>query len=157
MQVTLAFRQGTDIVDKALAWWTNCKYTHVEIIIGDKWISSGPTKGGVYINNLYTLNTKWIYVPVEVDGRVLNTVMRFIEEQEGKKYDWSGILLNQFFASARKDDQDKWFCSEIVAEILRRFKSREINLESVKYNPADLLTIYGNGECNETSRNEQSS
>ena len=146
MKVILAFREskGT-IADKAIAWWTSSKYTHIEIIVGDKWISSGPTHGGVYIQELRPLKDTWTYVEVDIDGRVQNTVHKFIQEQIGKKYDWAGILWNQIFITKREDNQDKWFCSEIVAEILIRFKAKELNKDkdSVQYSPGDLWLIYG--------------
>ncbi len=142
MHVTLAFKKKQDTLDDILAWWTNCDYTHVEVIIKDKWISSGATHGGVYINELRELTDKWKYINVDVDGRVLNTVMKFVHDQEGKDYDWAGIVLSQFFNMAREEDQSKWFCSEIVAEILKRFRAPEINLSSIEYSPADLWYIY---------------
>ena len=151
MNVTLAFKKKESILDSVLAWWTCCDYTHVEIIIGDKWISSGPTAGGVYINDLRRLTDKWIYVDVNVDGRVKNTVLKFIKEQEGKEYDWMGIFLSQVFNTTR-ENQDKWFCSEIVSEILKRFRVKEINLPSVQYSPCSLWGIYGDPETTETTK-----
>ena len=143
MKVTLALRESKgDIVDSAIAWWTSSKFTHIEIIVENKWISSGPTHGGVYMQELRPLKDTWTYIEVDVDGRVKNTVNRFIQAQEGKKYDWGGILWNQFFRTEREDNQDRWFCSEIVAEILIRFRAKGIIEDSVQYSPGDLWTIY---------------
>lgn len=142
MIVTLAFRENSgDLTDTALAWWTNCKYTHVEIIIKDKWISSNPSTG-VIINRLRPLKESWDYIDVDIDGRRIPTALLFAQEQEGKDYDWNGIFFSQFFNVTRGENQDKWFCSELVSAILVKLGSDEINLEPAQYNPSDLRRIF---------------
>ena len=53
-----------------------------------------------------------------VTGTYNNTrAVEFLEAQIGKGYDWYGIL--RFLPRWRKDN-DRWFCSELAFEALRR-------------------------------------
>lgn len=147
MTVTLAFLdKGNTKLQEAGAWlvrkWTKSDYYHCEIIIGESWISSSSTDG-VYINKLRPLNNKWKYVEIEVDEMYLDGVMEFLEEQEGKAYDWYGIIWAQIFKIERGHKQDEWFCSEIDSEILKRFCHSKITEPTATYSPGDLLRLFG--------------
>ena len=66
MHVTLAFYKGKgNLIDKIIRFWTKSKYSHVEIIINDVWVSSNP-KVGVTVNSLRPLTNKWDYIDVKV-------------------------------------------------------------------------------------------
>ena len=144
MEVTLAFNKNIEThTDRLISKWTQSPYVHVELIIGNKWISSSTSYGGVKIQELRPLRDSWDYVQVQVQGNYFNNVMNFIESQDGKKYDWAGIIWGQFFNITRAQNQNKWFCSELVAEILRRFGNPKILEYPASYSPGDLYRIYG--------------
>ncbi len=126
MTITVAFDKSTGktfswewFISNIIMWKTDSRYSHVEVIIKDKWIyAKGST--GVGINELRPLSDKWDYVDVEVDGRKLRGVMRFIEEQVGKPYDYLGALFGGGF-NYDLNAKEKWFCSEFTGEILKQF------------------------------------
>ena len=98
MKVILAFRQDSpDFIKNIGAWlvktWTRSDFYHVEIIINDNWITATPDDGFI-IKPLHKLSNKYTYVEVEVEDKVtqVTQVMKFIEQQSGAKYDWSGII-----------------------------------------------------------------
>jgi uncharacterized protein YycO len=142
MIITIALKKTctlgfTDkIISKSIQWWTKSPYFHVEMIIKEKWISTNPSVGTVYIRDLEQLKTNYDYYDVEVDGRKLKQVMTFINSQVGKKYDYWGILMSTVI-NANKEDKEKWFCSELISAILTMF-----NISSPKnanqMTPADI-------------------
>lgn len=143
MKVTLAFEKSNTTFAKIIQWWTKCKYAHVEIIIEDKWISSDSTYGGVGIHELRPLTDKWDYLEVDVDGRKLSKVMRFIEENKDKSYDWCGIICSVAFKITRAEHENKWFCSEMVTKILQEFGNKQVQgLIPANIVPKDLYYIF---------------
>lgn len=144
MEITLAFNKNIETyTDRLISKWTKSPYVHVEMIIGDKWISSSTLYGGVKVQKLRPLKDHWDYVVVNVQEIYTEDVWEFIIAQEGKDYDWAGIIWAQVFNIKRGQNQDKWFCSELVAEILRRFGNPKIKKCSASYNPGELFDIYG--------------
>ena len=146
MKVTLAFyKDSGNIYDKLIRLWTKSKYSHVEIIIGQTWYSSNIRLGGVTTQPLRPLNDSWDYVDVNVDGRRLTKVLRFIESQQGTKYDIIGAIIG---AGLNIDihEKNKWFCSELVAEIMLQFNEPTImtKLDEDTFNltPKNLYNIY---------------
>lgn len=59
----------------------------------------------------------------------------FLSCQLGKPYDWRALFALPF--RAEWDRSDKWFCSELVAESLRR-GGRDLNLPAHRVTPRDL-------------------
>jgi uncharacterized protein YycO len=145
MIVTLAFQKQSEdgfmgkLVEKIIEWKTGSKYFHVEMIIKDKWISSSPSAGAVYIHNLHPLEANYDYVDINIHGARVKKMMKFAEAQVGKKYDWYGILFSQTI-DVDKDNKNKWFCSEIVSEMLK-IGGYELKLPSNQYSPGDLFEI----------------
>lgn len=144
MTVTLALKKDPGCIFCSLIkWWTKSPYYHVEMIIGDKWISSNSDMGGVTIRDLQPKHENWDYVEVDIDGRKLSKVWTFIESQQDKSYDWKGIILAQIMKIDRADDQDKWFCSEIVTEILKVFGEEKVkHIDSASIDPGELYEMY---------------
>ena len=121
--ITLAFKYShkkAPWYGKIISWWTQSPYYHVEIILFEKyWISANPDDD-VYIRNLAPLKDSWDYVtlqPLKVSREQLERVVKYINHQNGKPYDFLGILLSQVFNWSIANDR-KWFCSEIAVKIL---------------------------------------
>ena len=144
MLITLAFKKHSkkfSILENLIKIWTNCKYFHVEIIIKDKWISSNSESGGVTIKTLKPLKNNYDYFTLSVDGRKLKKVMQFIENEKNSKYDWCGIFCTQFI-NLNKQNRNKWFCSEIVSEILKKFEVKEFkDIKPSEMSPADIFKM----------------
>jgi hypothetical protein len=64
--------------------------------------------------------------------------IEFIKSQIGKKYDWRGIFFSQLFNSDREDN-DKWFCSEIVRRSLCEARLLENDDMHHKHSPNSLF------------------
>lgn len=144
MEVTLAFYKGSNSLNSLIIKaWTRSKYSHVEMIIEDKWVSSSPDVGGVTIKDLHELNHKdWDYIDIEVDGRKLRKVLKFIEENKNAKYDWLGLFAGTVF-SQNIEDKDKFFCSEMMTIILQIFNETKVkNLIPNEITPEDLHKLY---------------
>jgi len=143
MIITLAFKKSATnpslfekIQIKSIQYWTKSPYYHVEMIIKDFWVSSNPDVGGVKIHPLKELSKNYDYIDINVDGRKLKSILKFINKQKGKKYDWVGIIFSQVI-KADIEEKDKWFCSEIVAKILKLF-GLLLELDCNQYSPGLL-------------------
>ncbi len=145
--VKLAFKKSDgSISNKLISWWTKSEFVHVEMIINNKWISSNSDTGGVTIANLRPLKDNWTYIDINIPNyyNTVNNTMNFIYNQKDRKYDWCGLLCSQIFKTTI-DTKNRWFCSEIVAEILKKLKEPGIILqdkESNSYSPGDLFKFY---------------
>jgi len=144
--ITLAFKKNSQgglvdkIIEKAIQWKTNSKYFHVEMIIGEKWISSSPEVGAVYIHKLKPITDKnFDYVNIIIPTEKVIDMMYFAESQVGKEYDWKGIFLSQTI-DMNIENKNKWFCSEIVSEMLK-IGGIDLELPSNQYSPGDLYRI----------------
>ncbi|WP_319533439.1 hypothetical protein [uncultured Cohaesibacter sp.] len=120
--ITLAFYRGRGrLFDRFVRLWTRSAYSHVELVervvgygeTATAW-SSSPRDGGVRSKAITFTADKWELVPVDwaptdAPGR--------ISLDAGAKYDWLGILLSQILPIQWHSD-DRWFCSEIIADVL---------------------------------------
>ncbi len=142
MKVTLAFEKGTSLIARVIQLVTWSKYSHVEIIIEDNWISSGEPAGvGLKVRPLRKLKNRYEYIEVEVDNRYLQNVYDFIEENKNTSYDYLGSIFGGGF-NIDIHYKDKWFCSELVAMILRRFNVSSIDQPASTYSPVDLYRLF---------------
>jgi len=107
------------IGDKLVAWKTNSKYSHVELIIDDLRVSSIIGKG-VHVTNRGINEDYYDIINFTLDITLAryNEVMKWIKLQDKKYYDNIGILLSQLFPFGI-NDENKWFCSEIVCKVLQ--------------------------------------
>lgn len=147
VDITVAFKyikKNTSFINKVIGWWTKSKYYHVELIIGSKWISSNPDKGGVTINDLRELNDNWHYCKlpsIEMTNDQVNLIMKWIYSQSDKKYDWSGIIWSMVFPFTLHN-RNKWFCSELCTTILKLFLvEKVIDAEPNNVSPGKLAKL----------------
>lgn len=115
--VRLAFYKAEgNFFDKLIRWWTNSKYSHVEIVVSTDWYSSSYRDNGVRVKSMKAPNPEsWDYVDVEIDLDVLEAVY---DEHSGKGYDWLGILFSQWIP-LNIHQKSKCYCSEFCAEVLQ--------------------------------------
>ena len=136
-------------LDRLIAWWTKSTYSHVEIAVGNKWISVQTD----YIRVLPLDRDKL----VELEGNTYDYVVKKIkvthkqymdfwqyvyEEMTPKKYDWLGIFTSQIIKIGVQDN-NKWFCSEATCKLLQILgdeKAWRCNPEDMS--PGDLSKIY---------------
>ena len=148
MKVYLAFQKQPDpnIISKIFFYiikgFTRFKYTHVEMFFEDKFISS-TYNNGVKVKKLEPLLPQYDYYSLEVDGRKKQQVLKYLDTIKNSKYDWKGIFLSQFI-HLKKHNTKKFFCSELCADILKKFNYK-LNKESHLYSPK---TLFKELECN---------
>lgn len=128
MIITLAFYKGRAnnwwyrLQDDAIRYVTQSPYSHVELIKGDAtkhgipylcWSSSG-RDGGVRKKNITLREGQWDMVKIQMTKEKYDDILNKIGKEQGKSYDYAGILLSQIFAFGRHSKR-RWFCSELIA------------------------------------------
>ena len=126
-QLAFYIAENGNIVDKLIAWYTDSKYSHVELVYDGLWYSTSPRDLKVRRKRIEPTEGHWDYLDVEIDETYVG---EFFFITSGKKYDWLGILLSQFLP-LNKHNREKWFCSEWCAFALKI-------KESHRYSPEDL-------------------
>ena len=135
--IKLAFYKGRgDMFDRLIRLWTRSQYSHVEIIVDGIWYSSSPRDGRVRAKTIRPKRGHWDFRLIPLFERDKASMLRFLESQTGKQYDWTGIFLSQI-VPLNVQDPRRWFCSEICSAAL---KAGGIKLEksSQWYSPARL-------------------
>ena len=113
MEVYFYIGEGK-LFDKLIRWWTNSRYSHCELIIGDMAYSADAWTNCVRSIPKSSFNPdRWESVTVEGDWKAAVT---FLDSQLSKKYDWLGIL--GFFLPGAVNDPKRWYCSELCAAAL---------------------------------------
>ena len=74
---------------------------------------------------------------IEVKDELVQEAIKWVYSQENKPYDWMGIAFSQFLPLS-VDDQEKWFCSEICSELLKKMGVENLKEVSKEYNPKEL-------------------
>ena len=114
--VKLAFYKGEgNWVDKVVRWWTKSQYSHVEVIVGDTWISSSPRDGGVRSMRMESYNAEHWDI-IGYPGVSASDVFDLFRNTKGSKYDFIGILFSQVLPIGLHSNT-KWYCSEWAAEL----------------------------------------
>ena len=117
VKAQLAFYKAKhgNFVDKAIAWYTNSEFSHVELILNGWWYSTSPRDLEVRRKIIRPNPDRWEFVDIGVDKE---HVLALYEKTKGSKYDWLGITLSQFI-NANIHDSQRWFCSEWSATAMK--------------------------------------
>ena len=150
LPVTVGFKnierlEKPTFMQKLISWWTGSKYVHVEIRIGDMWVSA---KEGVGVKLMpYEDNTKhpsWDYVDIpNIDIYIskLVAIEKWLNEKNGDKYDWIAIFLTHIL-KLRIDHKSKWTCSELVSKVLQLLQHQDfIDVRPASMAPKDVANI----------------
>ena len=117
----LAFYKGVhgNIFDWLILLWTWGKYSHVELVFGDNTsFSSSQWDSGVRFKKInYSHLNRWDFIELPFDADEEEVIKEKCKKLVGKAYDWIGIIFDQFLP-LNIHDQDKWWCSEVVANVL---------------------------------------
>lgn len=126
-QLAFYIAKHGNIVDKAIAWWTNSKYSHVELVIDGMWYSTSPRDLKVRAKRLIPKEGHWDFVDVDVDTTY---AIEFFFLTSGRPYDWLGIWLTQFLPF-NLHERKKFFCSEWCARALQYDKAHQYSPEKL--------------------------
>lgn len=107
--------------DGLIRWVTRSLYSHVELADVDCAIdgqtlcwSASPRDGGVRCTMIDLRSGRWEIVPIEAK---VPRAFAMMTSEDGKGYDWFGLIFSQFF-NWRRQDKRRWFCSELIAASL---------------------------------------
>ena len=140
-EIKVAFYKGPGgFLHKIIRWWTKSPYSHAELILPDEitWISISPfLSARVSARPRYQIENleDWDFLRFELSWRQpvreyqLEQLHRFIDETNGSRYDWVGMILSQMCPYLIKH-RDKWYCSEWIAHAL--VKARIVKWRSLK-------------------------
>jgi hypothetical protein len=137
----IAFFRGTGIIGDAIRWQTRGEYSHVGWILRDGSIIEAWHKGGVRHSAhpfaLHGGDVKFdVAVPCGIDGQQIDVIEAFLHEQVGAGYDWLGVV--RFLSGVNRNNWDRWFCSELVAEACEMAHAPLLMTEAWRLSPVTL-------------------
>lgn len=138
----LAFYKGTlkenpkaDMVDRAVTFWTDSKYSHCEIVFsGNTFFSASGRDKAVRFKTFRENPARWDYVDldnfVHMHDMTEEKILARARAYDGDKYDYIGIFFT-FIVPLGLQASNRWWCSEILGHIL--------NIEFIDcYSPQEL-------------------
>lgn len=132
------------IIHALIRWWTKSIYSHVQICVGDVWYSAEP--GGVvkFDKPKRPFAYDELDIALDVTDENLSKTVAFLEEQVGKGYDFTGIMLSQILP-LEVDNRSRWFCSELTTKALKLLGDPLVAgiKKSNSMSPGDLARLYG--------------
>lgn len=131
------FCKSNDIGGWLIRLFTFSRWNHVAIEVGGI-VYESVADGGVRRVSSESFPGRWKKShPVAVSVSDPSYLLAYLNSQVGKPYDWAAIVALPFRKSWHH--QDKWFCSELVAEALIAGGSDAIpRLKSHRVTPRDL-------------------
>ena len=132
------FHSQDTIISILIRLITRGKFNHVSIRSG-KYVYEAHIKKGV----TKTLYSKWdnstVVECIEIKSKREKEVVKFLNQQVGKKYDLSGVL--SFLSIVTKPKLGKWFCSELGAVAYDKLRGKNVNFDNQKISPDFLYKI----------------
>jgi len=134
MKVALYRSSEGSLVDKAINIWTGFRgYSHSEIVFehhlfntnNEKFLccSSSPRENKLRFKEIDINSGNWTVIDIPEISTVEKEkeIYDFLKDMEGTPYDWKGIFFWFILKFVRKQDNKKWWCSEIVGYTLDKF------------------------------------
>lgn len=134
--ITLQFSTTRHISSKAIQFFTWSWASHVDFVLPNgKLFGALATQdgGGVRLHDAENY-TRIERFQVDAPESIIDIAMT----QEGKPYDWAGIF-GLVLRERNWEDDDKWFCSELVAWSFKQGGFPLLNETTSRITPRDLL------------------
>lgn len=144
MKIRVYFTASNTIGGAAIRFLTFSRWNHVAIEIDD-YVYEALLSGGVQKTKAYDYNINWkrtTLVDIDIPGLNKEAAKNFLESQLGKPYDWKALFALPFRTDWQ--DNDSWFCSELVAEALIVSGLYQFNIGVSRFTPRDLFLILSN-------------
>lgn len=135
MSVTLKFSSTGFISAKLIEWYTWSEYSHVDLVLPDGNLLGSRFIGGVKIRKPRKFKRELSVVIHNIDEQ---NIIELLQSQIGKPYDHFGIIGIPL-RSRRWQDEDSWFCSELIAWAFDKNGTPLVNSNSYRVTPRDLL------------------
>lgn len=116
--ITFVFSTWHSFFSYVISLFTFSLWSHVEVVFDDKAYGAVYPRGvgWTWLTNRVANSNKAVAITVPLTDGEYKALREFIEAQVGKKYDLAGVLL--FPINRRWQDDDAWFCSELIAAAL---------------------------------------
>lgn len=148
--IYIAFAKDGVAFGELIKLWTLGKYAHCEVVVGAQSYSATGVEGKVRnkLINFFDKPNKWdIYRVRNLNSDAYKIVEEFYENTQGMKYDYKGVIFSQLMSIFNMHDEDKYFCSEWVAECIDRcyngkltYKNKPLSKYGYnKFNPNKLF------------------
>lgn len=135
--ITLQFSTTNQIGSKAISFFTWSWASHVDFVLPDGRLFGALAFGNGSCVQFHPMKNNYSRVERYVVDAP-DDVLKFAIEQEGKPYDWQGIL-GILARNRRWEEDDSWFCSELVAYSFMKAGVPLLNETSYRITPRDLL------------------
>lgn len=127
----LAFYKGKGgFADKMIRWWTNSKYSHVELVFDQSdglpshrlCFSSSGRDSGVRFKNIDLVPTKWDLVPIVpcISTEKIDNIFSWCTKQSNNNHGYAFKDIVRFVLPFINTVERKWFCSEIVMKAIQQ-------------------------------------
>lgn len=141
MKVEIAFYKAKGTwFSKLIRLWTGSPYSHAELVMDGMWYSSSIRDGGVRQKDIKAKNGHWDFITLEISPEKQKNIQEFFNATESAAYDWRGIFLSHVVPLSRHS-KDKWFCSEWVAESLKKSNTLESDIKAEAISPGALYEL----------------
>ena|SRR5579862_7973681 len=110
------------IMDRAIAWWTQSPFCHVELVFDGirSGLSFSATKEqGVRFDHITDLADPkhWVLVPMKFSVAQEADAYKYAQTQLGQKYNSVGLM--RFVLGPTRDPKHEEFCSQSVLDVLQ--------------------------------------
>lgn len=140
--VRIVFSRRRNLGSVLLRTFLWSAWSHCAIVDGDHVIEAAAPHGVLRRPLVEMLAQASKFEIIDVPARSALAVIAAARAQVGKRYDWSGAL--GIAARRRWQDEDRWFCSELIAWAFARGGSPLVRIENWRITPRDLyLPLYG--------------
>ena len=133
--IEVRFMKTRGIIARLIRWFTWSEFNHVDINVNGKWYGASRTFG---VHRSDKQRPSYIYAEklfISSTPEEREYVLRFLEGELGKSYDWRGIF--GFILRKNLHHRDKWFCSEYVGTALNYVEGRYFE-DTFKLSPNSL-------------------
>lgn len=137
--------KGHKKISKLISKYTDSSYSHVCCYVGNKKIIEASI-GGVQVNhiNKYVNYTIIRYNNPNRSTYKLNKAVKWMKSQQGKGYDYLGLVGILFSTILKKDrnildGKNRYWCSELIADgYIQANMDLDVCKSTYKVSPADL-------------------
>jgi hypothetical protein len=139
---SIIFERPTSPVGYAIAWKIGGDFSHVGIVVDRYWVTEAVPFGGVIasheagrIGKPGNLQYSFVFTDEEMArGRAF-----LCEAMKGKGYDFLAVL--SFLLNKRRQDPDRWFCSELAYGFLNACRPTEFPAVDYLIDPESLRRL----------------
>lgn len=136
----IAFKKGITPWDWAIRLFSGGSYSHCEIIFSDGYFfSARPFSRVSYTHRRITSRWDVIDIPCTIEEE--EAIRKWCDGELGCGYDWLGIL--RFLFDEVRPSDNRWFCSEICAAVLRNMGRLPKSTTPHTLHPTGLYNLCG--------------